>query len=220
VVEVEYFTDPLCCWSWAFEPQWRALCRQAGTALRWRLRLGGLVATWVNYTDPINSICRPSQMAPLWFHVSQLFSVPLDEKIWLEDPPPSSYPACAAVKAAELQSPQAADLYLLRLRKAVTLERRNIARREELLRLATDLGAQEPDLFDAERFAQQLHGPAALELFREDLQRTSYLGIDRFPTLVMRRIGEQAGIQVKGYRPYEVLQSAFDQLAGSATHGL
>src|SRR5690242_21305745 len=23
LLEVIYYTDPLCCWSWAFEPQWR-----------------------------------------------------------------------------------------------------------------------------------------------------------------------------------------------------
>ena len=24
-LSIEYYTDPLCCWSWAFEPQWRRL---------------------------------------------------------------------------------------------------------------------------------------------------------------------------------------------------
>jgi len=124
-LQIEYFTDPLCCWSWAFEQPWRSLRAVLGDHLTWHYRLGGLIPSWDRYEDPLHNVHRPAQMAPLWFEVRQLTGVSLDERIWQEDPPSSSYPACLAVKAAELQSPQAADLLLGRLREAVMVQRQH-----------------------------------------------------------------------------------------------
>src|SRR5512143_835188 len=132
-VAVVCYTDPLCSWSWAFEPQWRRLRFEGGDRLAWRYRMGGMIPDWSRYSDPVNAVSRPLQMAPQWFEVRHVTGMPIDERIWFEDPPASSHPACIAVKAAELQSSEAAELYLRRLREAVMLDRRNIARREILL---------------------------------------------------------------------------------------
>ena len=70
--------------------------------------------------------------------------MPIDDRIWVEDPPTSSYPACIAIKAAELQSAEAADLYLGWLRHAVMTQRRNIARREVLLEVGGRGGRRRP----------------------------------------------------------------------------
>src|SRR5436309_3295910 len=72
-------------------------------------------------------------MAPAWREVHHLSGMPLDELVWLVDPPASSYPASVADKAAELQGAAAGEAYLRRAREAVMLERRNIARPAALL---------------------------------------------------------------------------------------
>lgn len=77
LVEIEYFTDPLCCWSWGLEPQWRRLRFEFGTQLSWRYRMGGMIPDWDSYQDPINSINRRSQMAPLWYQARELSGMPL-----------------------------------------------------------------------------------------------------------------------------------------------
>jgi predicted DsbA family dithiol-disulfide isomerase len=211
-LEVVYYTDPLCCWSWAFEPHWRRLCAELSGALDCRYRMAGMIADWGSYSDPLNSVSRPLQMGPIWREAQHLTGVSVDDRIWMEDPPASSYPACLAVKAAELQSAEAADLYLRRLRAAVMTQRRNIARREVLLELADEVAAAAPDRLDADRLRRDLDGPAAREALREDIKEARYRGIGRFPTLTLCLPGG-TGIVLVGYRPYEALLSA---LAGIA----
>ena len=212
-IEATYFTDPLCSWSWAMEPAWRRLRYEFGEQLAWRYRMGGMIADWSNYSDPINSISRPAQMGPVWMQVRHMSGMPLDDRLWIDDPPESSYPACIAFKAAEMQSPEAAERYLRRLREAAMMRRRNIARREVLLEIADDLAERGPDEFDTARFEADLDGRAAREAFREDLKLARYREIGRYPTLLLQRPGEDAGLLMVGYRPYEVLRSALRRLA-------
>jgi putative protein-disulfide isomerase len=211
-VELVYYTDPLCCWCWAFEPHWRRLRAEVGGALDWRYRMAGMIADWESYSDPLNSVNRPLQMGPIWREAQHLSGVPLDDRIWVVDPPASSYPACLAVKAAELQSAAAADLYLRRLREAVMTERRNIARREVLLELAGEVAAGAPEELDPARLRDDLAGAAAREALREDIKEARYRGIGRFPTLTLRD-PTGVGVVLVGYRPYEALRAALAQVA-------
>lgn len=186
------------------EPQWRRLRYEFGDRVRCRVRMGGLLADWQSFHDPITAVSRPGQMGPHWFAAARASGMPIDERVWMEDPPASSYPACLAVKAAELQGGTAGARYL-RLREAVMLERRNIARRAVLLDLAAELGAD--GTLDTARFAQDLDAPVALEALRDDLNEAQYHGIGRFPTLVMRP-AQGRGVMLVGYRPYSALRDA------------
>ncbi len=215
-VEVIYYTDPLCCWSWAMEPHWRRLIERHSERFFWRYRMGGLIPDWQSYNDPVNAVSRPAQMGPIWFQVRHMTGAPLDDSIWMVDPPASSYPACLAVKAAERQSPGAADLLLSRLRLAVMAERQNIAREDVVLMLAEEVEAAHPADFDAARFAADFRGEEAKNAFREDLMETRFREIGRFPTLTFRARGESRSIVLMGYRPFEVLEEALLHAAGVA----
>lgn len=218
-LSIEYWTDPLCCWSWAFEPQWRRLRYELGDALVWRYRMGGMIPAWSNYSDPLNSINRPMQMGPLWFQVRHVSGMPIDDKLWVEDPPASSYLSCIAVKAAERQSSRAGELYLRRLREAVMVNRRNISRRAVLLDVADELSADRPDDFDASTLARDLDARPAIDAFREDLKQASFRNIGRFPTLTLRRPGQGGGIILVGYRPYAALIEAIGKVVGTLCSG-
>ncbi|HEY9877451.1 MAG TPA: DsbA family protein [Leptolyngbyaceae cyanobacterium] len=212
-VQITYYTDPLCSWSWGLEPQWRRLRYEFGSQIGWRYAMGGLLPDWQKFSDPINDISRPGQMAPQWIQIRQLVGMPTDEGIWREDPPASSYPACIAVKAAERQGSLAAEAYLRRLREAVMLERLNIARREILLDLAAEVSEMAPTLsFNPQQFQADLDHPASLEAFREDVKESRYLGISRFPALVFRG-GSGKALLIVGYRPYPVLKDAIATLS-------
>jgi putative protein-disulfide isomerase len=151
-------------------------------------------------------------MGPSWKEVHHLSGMPIDELIWLVDPPESSYPASVAVKAAELQGTAAGEAYLRRLREAVMLERRNIARREVLLSLADELATQTTPDFDSARFRQDLDGEEALDAFRADVKDARFRGIARFPTLLLR-IPDGHGVIQVGYRPYPALRAALARIA-------
>jgi putative protein-disulfide isomerase len=212
IVQLAYYTDPLCCWSWGFEPQWRRLRYEYSDRLEWRYRMGGMIAGWDRYQDPLNAISRPAQMGPAWMQARHVSGMPIDGRIWHEDPPSSSYPACLAVKAAELQSAAAGESLLRRLREAVMAERRNVARREVILAIADELASADPSRFNLSRFRRNLGAGATLDALRDDIKELRYRGIGRFPALTLRRVGGP-GVIIVGHRPYDALLAALARVA-------
>ncbi len=212
VVLIEYYTDPLCSWSWAFEAQWRRLRYEYAGQLDWRYRMGGLLPDWSSYADPLNEIHSPAQMGPQWFQVSAFSGMPLNPRLWQTNPPDSSYPACLAVKAAERQGQACAENYLRRLREAALLEGRNIARPDELFALADEVGSRRAlQPFDSARLCEDYAAPATMEALRQDLREAAYADIGRFPTLLLHHHDGHSLILV-GYRPYAALQDALEHL--------
>jgi predicted DsbA family dithiol-disulfide isomerase len=69
-------------------------------------------------------------------HARHFSGVYIDDRIWITDPPASSFPACIAVKSAELQGAACGSQYLALARRAVMVDNKNIARLEVLLELA------------------------------------------------------------------------------------
>jgi len=216
MIEIVYYTDPLCSWSWAFEPQWRRLRYEFAGQLRWRYVMGGLIADWQRFSDPLNAVERPAQMGPQWYAIRQSTGVPLDERIWHEDPPSSSYPACVAYHAAARQGAEQGERYLRALREAAMLDRRNIARREVLLALAQELAASGAAPFDAGQLQRDLDDPQVRDAFRRDLSDAAYRDIGRFPALTIHGDVEP-GIIIVGYRPYDVLRAALARVAPGRT---
>ncbi|MFW5972656.1 MAG: DsbA family oxidoreductase [Bacteroidota bacterium] len=211
-VAITYYTDPLCCWSWALEPHWRRLRYTFRDQITWHYRMGGLIADWASFSDPLQAIVRPAQMGPLWMQACELSAMPMCDTIWVDDPPATSYAACLAVKAAECQSGLAGERYLRRLREAVMVDGRNIARWETLLEVARQLDHDMPETFSVESFEKELHAKEATQAFRDDLSEARYRNITRFPTLIFRkRTGE--GLMIVGFRPYEAMESVLLQLA-------
>jgi putative protein-disulfide isomerase len=210
-LHIFYYTDPDCSWCWAAEPKIKKIKEEYGGQVHITYRMGGLLEKWDGFYDPLNQISYPEQVAPHWVEVSQRSGMPIDEKIWFQDPPTSTYPSCIAYKAALLQDERLAELYLRRLREAVMTQRRNIARENVLFALAEEIG------FDMDRFREAyLTGPAQAA-FYEDLQETRGRGITGFPTLVMRNsIGRE--ITLTGFRPYADYENAMKRLATATLH--
>ncbi|MET3879964.1 DsbA family protein [Chitinophaga sp. OAE865] len=210
-LEAVYYTDPLCCWSWAFEPVIQRLVNEYGERLSMRYCMGGMLSGWNNYHDTLHAVSRPIQMGPVWMQARQLSGVELNDTIWFTDPPASSYPACVAVKAAALQSEHLAAQYLLRLRTAVMLKAKNIAKKEVLISVAEELSAENP-LFDTGKFRKQLTCKQAIDAFRADMQETKYRGIHRFPSLLLQAKGTGKTLLLTGNRPFESISSCIAQL--------
>jgi len=209
-LEVVYYTDPLCCWSWAFEPAWQQLLQDYQGRISWRYCMGGLLAEWRAYHDTMNAVSKPVQMGPVWMQASQVSGQPMNDRIWFLDPPASSYPACLAVKCAGMQSEQAAHLYLNALRSAIMKDGKNIAKKAVLLETATVLSGEHPGILDIQRFEADLGSEATMQLLKQDLQEVSYRNINRLPTLAIKQ-GDHR-VVITGYRPYEALQQVIRQI--------
>lgn len=216
-LDIVYYTDPLCCWSWAFEPVWKQLRADPRYQLNIRYCMGGMLPSWKHYHDAVRSVSKPIQMGPVWSEVKQLTGCSLNDKIWFTDPPASSYPACLAVKCAEQQSALAGERYLENVRAAVMTRGQNIARREVLLAIARETEAADPQLFNAAAFEHGLELPEVLESFKKDLEEVKARNISRFPALQIRAANSTNQLLLTGYRPYDVLGSSIAKLLGKAS---
>jgi putative protein-disulfide isomerase len=213
-INIIYYTDPLCCWSWAFEPQWRKFQYEFKDFLSIRYCMGGLIESWHTYSDDQNSVSRPIQMGPLWMQASHISGMPMHNRIWVDNAPESSYLACVAVKCALNQHVEFGIKYLRLLREYVMLKGLNIARESVLIQAASDLADTAGTRFDIIRFKDDLINGSGFKAFESDLQEVKYRNITRFPTLVLNNSKEE-GLIITGYRPYEQLLSAVIRIAPS-----
>jgi putative protein-disulfide isomerase len=109
-----YYTDPACPWSWAAEPALRRIQGEFGDGVEITYVMGGLAREFK----------RPVETARHVLDASAAGGMPVDARLWLQDPPSSSYPACLAVVAAREQG--LAGPALRRLREGLMLERRRL----------------------------------------------------------------------------------------------
>lgn len=214
-VRITYYTDPLCCWSWALEPQWKRLRYEYEGQISWSYCMVGLVPEWNSYTDLFNSISRPLHMGPMWMQAEQISGMPTQSEIWVDNPPTSSYPACLAMKTVEKQSVEAAEAYLRLLREAVMLSGRNISDTGELFALARELASEMPLRFDLTTFERDWAAQNGVEALKADIARVKYYGLQKFPSLVFEGNGKDM-IIVSGYQPYDSLVRALKKTA----HGI
>lgn len=212
MLDITYYTDPLCCWSWGFEPQLRRLLYEYEGSIHMTYRMSGLLPAWDSFNDPINNVSRPIQMGPVWMHAAQLSGMPINTRIWMQDPPASSYPACIAVCCAMLQSRKAGELYLRLLREAVMLNGINIARPHSLFSVAEQLALIDPSGFNMKSFASDFENGKGTEAFKSDMKPVRSHNINRFPTLVIKAPNGSA-IMVTGYRSYSSLIAAIQGVA-------
>jgi predicted DsbA family dithiol-disulfide isomerase len=145
-------------------------------------------------------------------HAQQISGMPMNNLIWMKDPPASSYPACIAVKSAALQSEEAGKRYLRLLRETIMLDGKNIAKENVLIEIAEKLTNEKKNNFDLKRFQADLKNDNGLEAFRKDLQETQYRNIKRFPTFIMKSPWHK-GLIVTGYRPYSILLDSLKLVA-------
>jgi putative protein-disulfide isomerase len=209
VVDITYYTDPLCCWSWAMETSWQKLVSTLRDDINYRYCMAGMLPSWDAYHDTLNAVTRPVQMGPVWMHARQLSGVPINDRIWITDPPASSYPACIAVKCAEMQSKTLGEKFLYKLREAVMVNGQNIAKTEVLQSIAATLTTA-ADHFNIDQFNKDLLSDNGIEAFRKDLNEVQSRGVDRFPTFIIRY--NQRAVMLTGYRPYEVLVETIEKL--------
>jgi predicted DsbA family dithiol-disulfide isomerase len=167
-VQVRFYTDPACPWSWAAEPALRRLMWEFEGELEFVWVMGGLARRYGReYRDEEGRIgTGPDCFADLishWLEVADAGLMPTDPRIWTESPLTSTYPACQAVKAAAEQGWEAGYLYLRRLREGIMFERRKLDHPEALVAAAGSTR------IDRKRFEIDLFSEAITEAFGADL---------------------------------------------------
>jgi len=205
-VKVIYFTDPICSACWGIEPQLRKLKLEYGDSVEVDYRMGGMLKDW-SYNN--GEISKPSDVAHHWDEVSAYYDMPIDGDVWLEDPLDSSFPASIAFKAAQMQNNEKAILYLREVREMVFVKKMNIAKWENLVQAAKNVG------LDVEKFKADYEGQAKV-LFEEDLKMARQFGVRGFPTLFFTDASGRTEL-VYGSKPYSAFEQTLLKLLPTAT---
>ncbi|MFC0262944.1 ClpXP adapter SpxH family protein [Fontibacter flavus] len=196
-IKVIYFTDPICSSCWGIEPQLRKLKLEYGHFIDIDYRMGGLLPDW-SYNS--GGISKASDVAHHWDEVSLHYDMPIDGDVWLENPLDSSYPPSIAFKAAQIQDNEKAISFLREIREMVFLQKRNIAKKEQLVEAAGKVG------LNVAQFESDLEGKAK-ELFLEDLKLAKEMGVRGFPSLFFSDQDGQTEF-VYGTKPYAFYEIA------------
>jgi putative protein-disulfide isomerase len=211
-LHVTYFTDPLCCWSWGFQPHLEALQTLYDKRMSVQYVMGGMLPSWEHFRDEVHAVSRPAQMGPVWMHAAQLTGRPINYHLWIKDPPASSYPACIAVKCAALQSAELGVTYFKHLQEATMTQAQNISSWPVLQAVAKEV-AKNDDSFDVARFLADYQQQKGVDAFRADLALAARYQVTRFPTIVIESPGKK-GIVISGYRTAEALNETITRAFG------
>lgn len=196
-VKIIYYTDPICSSCWGIEPQLRKLKLEYGDYFEIDYRMGGLLADW-SYNS--GGISKPSDVAHHWEEASLFYEMPIDGDVWLEDPLDTSYPSCIAMKAAQIQDQKKAVVFMRILRERLFLDKKNIAKWENITDAASQAG------LDVKKLKIDFAGDGKIN-FQKDLEYARDLGVRGFPTLFF---ADNSGnkLTVNGSKPYQSYENA------------
>jgi len=180
-IEIVHFADPWCWWSWGLEPVLQRLREVYGDAVKVTYRMGGQFETLDAW---MREYGVDRQGTVDWVRESvAITNMPVAPDYYFRTGVTSSFPACLAVKAAELQSAELAARYFRRLMEGFGLECRP-ATEETLLALAAEVG------LDAARLREDMASEAVAKAFAADREEMHRSGVNFLSLLIRNRQGE------------------------------
>ncbi|MDO8736081.1 MAG: DsbA family protein [Thermoleophilia bacterium] len=212
IIELIIYSDPYCTWCWGSEPVLRKIQEVYGDQVRLVYRMGGLVEDTTRFRDPLNKIGGPGmhkQVAEHWRQAATRHGMPVDADVFIDYASEfrSTWPACIAYKAAEIQDPVLAGRYLRRLREAAAAEHVPIHRLEVQADLAEETG------LDRQRLLADIDSGIAEAAFRDDLQLCRDNEVTGFPSYEVHVPGGEE-VAMFGFHNFTTFESTFKRLAG------
>ncbi len=185
-VEIVHFADPWCWWSWGLEPVLQRLREVYGDRVRVTYKMGG---QFESLDEWMREYGVDEHTTLDWIRDSiELTKMPVRPDYYFRTRVKSSFPACMAFKAAEVQSEEKAARFFRRMMEAFGLECRP-ATQEELVRLAGEVG------LDGRRLTKDVRSEAVAKAFEADRHEMHHSGVNFLSLLIRNREGRQV---VKG----------------------
>ncbi len=182
-ISVDYYTDPMCSWSWALQPVLERIWRDYRDRVRIRYRMLPIYEDISRHTDPRHGAWGSVRdLADHWREVARQTGAWIDPGLWLEDPPATCWTACRAYHAAARQGEVVGERFLLMMREALLKRRINIARTDRLAELTREAAGRM--CLDPDRLLRDVEDPWTREAVSEDRRAAAEEGIHERPTLV------------------------------------
>lgn len=202
IIEIIHFADPFCWWSWGLEPILHRLKEVYGDQVEVTYRMGGMADKIDNWRRTYN--VTDDNALRSWVSKSMAKTeMPLDADFVVKSSAQSSWPACAAVKAAELQSKALAAKFFRRLMEAIQLRSTNCSEEDVYLAIAKEIG------LDPARLREDISSGRAAKLFGRDREEMNV----NFATLVLMNKRTRQSRAVGGAFTSTPYEDAIDMLA-------
>lgn len=212
-ITIYQFTDPVCVWSWGNEPALRAIDYLYGNKVTIKYIMGGLVediATLFDLRGDKHEIIKQANhtIAANWLAASKRHGMPVNCKdmALYSERYPSSFPQNIAYKAAKRLNPDAAKLFLRRIREATFIEGKRTSQIDVLIRLAVECG------FNAAKFIDEYTTGEAQNDFMQDRIACRRNNISGFPSYLIHR--GDTNIILGGYQNLSTFHTVIDRLSG------
>jgi len=197
-VKVVHFADPWCWWSWGLEPVLQRLKEVYGDRIEIEYRMGG---TFQHLDEWMKEYGVDETSTVEWIRDSlEMHHMPLDPSYILRTT--STYPACLAFKAAELQNREKAERYLRRMMEAFMLEG-GTASPQDLGALAGQVG------LDGGRIQRDMNSKKVQDAFAADRKEMAQSGANFLSLLIQSNGKREVKGEVFASAPYEEIIDRF-----------
>ena len=210
-IEIAHFTDPLCFWCYAMEPEIRKMRVVLDDYLDYRIVMGVLSSDVSEFFGPdaeselryeffrmtmADHLTQAAKVIGMPFSTERLFSGKPQDMV--------SLPLCLAYCAMKMTDENYAEADLRRMREYVFAEGRALSRLDDQVKLASEFPV------DVEQFRSNLESEDVAGVLQEGIDECQEYGVTMFPSLLMS-YGETC-IMVGGYVGYDGLKQAVAQL--------
>ena len=210
-LKIAHFTDPLCFWCYAMEPEVRKVRVLLEDQLDYRIVMGVLSSdiSEIIGTDEDAELRYEIYRAMLANHfrdVAPKVGMPLALDNMLANGPEDlvSLPLSLAYCAMRMIDEDIAEAYLRRMRECVFAEGRSLASVEDQVELASEFP------IDMEQFRSNLEGDEIASILQQGVDECRLYGIASFPTLIMQWGNMRLAVQ--GYHDFEGIKRAIAQV--------
>lgn len=208
-IRVIEYTDPYSIWCWGCEPALRRCEVVYPEAVEIEVHMGGLFEDFSPMRDwwaRMSGGRWKDSVLAFMRAVADQHRMPMNPEKMLGsiDEFRSTWPACVAVKAAEVQGVAEGRRFLRRTREAALVEGRAVHRRDVQVALASEAG------LDPTRFRMAFEDGSADTAFEQDLDLCRSRGVTGFPTFELTR--GLVSLRIEGWQPWEVFDRALHDL--------
>ena len=210
---IEHFTDPLCFWCYAMEPEMRKIRVLLDDQLDYRIVMGVLssdVHEIIGYDEDAElryEVYR-AMLANYFRESVKMVRMPLSLDNMLTHGPEDlvSLPLSLAYCAMKMIDKDIAEAYLRRMRERVFAEGCSLSTVDQQVQLASEFP------INVEQFRSNLDNPEIATVLQQGVDKCRIYGITAFPTLLLQWGNKR--MMAQGYHTFEELKQAIGQVTG------
>ena len=202
-IRIIYFMDPICSYCWGLSSILRRLLLEYGDQFTIETHMGGLMPPG-GFDKSDEEYMSNADLAKLWDEAREYIAMPINGKVWLDNPLDSSFVAGIAYKSALYQNSDKASKLLRLLQEKLFVESLDISNLDLVCNFAEEVG------LDSELLRKDFKG-SGKDAFDKDIELLYKLEVQLFPTLFFYNASGEYKV-IDNLHPYEAYEKVLQEL--------